>query len=181
MIQASGKFNAAPPLAKSVHGDTMAQRSKPGEASQRTRSALPDGVRHVRRPLPRDLQFLSWAERQIGTPRIIRRFILWAFRHVANWYTQGRMVVIVLRSPEVADDTFTERQEICHVCPENDNGYCRACNCPKWVYAQLDRKNRRAAWLCPRAKHPGEYPQYGCPGCGKNHAAKPRPAMARGV
>lgn len=179
--QAPEKFAAAPPMAKPVDDDIMTRRSKPGDGPQLRQPTLPDGVYYIHRQLPSDLQLLSWAERQIGTPRIIRRFILWSFRRLAHWYTQARTLMIVLRSPEVADDAFRKRQEICHACSENDKGYCRACNCPKWILAQLEYKNRRAKWLCPRAKHPGEYPKYGCPGCGKNHAAKPQSALARGV
>ena len=183
MIQVSDKFNAAPPMAKPVV-DEMARRSKPEDVlhyPSKPDDAPPNGVRWVRHQKPADFRLLSWIERQISTPRLIRRFILWSFRRFAYWYTQARMLMLVLCSPEVADDAYRIRQEICHACPENDNDYCRACNCPKWVYAQLGRKNRRLGWLCPRAKHPGEYPQYGCPGCGKNHAARPQPAMARGV
>lgn len=169
MIQTSTKFNAAPPVAKPF-ADEQLRLPKARDALQAVKPDPNNEVRRVRRRLPNDLRFLSWVERQIGTPRIIRRFLLWSFRNLANRYAQARMLVTVLRSPKIADEGFEKRQEICRACSENDDGYCRACNCPRWIYAQLDRKNWRAGWLCPRAKHPGEYPQYGCPGCGKSQA-----------
>lgn len=116
---------------------------------------------------------VGWVERQIRTPRPIRRFILWAFRHWATWYGKGRDVVVVLRSPKVSVWAYEERQGICDGCPENDGGYCRACRCWKWTLAKLVHKNRRSKWLCPLMQHPGKYPTDDCPGCGRPRQSAP--------
>lgn len=177
MIQnVSTKFRA-PPI-KRPFADEPIGLPTAAETLQARKPDPENEVRIVDRLPPWDLAvvgispvYMGWIERQIRTPRPIRRFILWAFRWLATWYAQARMLVTVIRSPEVTDRAYRKRQEMCGACEENVDGYCRACGCPKWVYAQLERKNRRAGWLCPRRKHAGEYPRYDrYPGCGKSHA-----------
>ena len=135
----------------------------------------------VDQPLPWDHRVLSWVIRQIETPYRVRRLVSWAARGVATWYGKLRSVVVVLTSPKVFPWAFEERQAICDGCPENDAGYCRACRCWKWRLAKLVHKNRRSKWLCPLVKHPGTYPKYGCPGCGRGRQIVPSAPRTPGV
>lgn len=179
MIQTvGGKFRAPPVKVKRPSVEETIQLPIAGETPQAPKPDPENEVEVVDRRPPWDMRlfaaspaYTGWIERQIRTPRPIRRFILWAFRWLAMWYSQARMLIVVIRSPEVTERAYQKRQEICGACKENDGGYCGACNCPKWIFAQLERKNRRAGWYCPDKKHPGQYTRWSsCPGCGKSHA-----------
>lgn len=134
----------------------------------------PDAV-FVDQAVAWDHRLLSWTGRQIATPRRTVRLLSWAFAKLVLLYSKPRGVVVTLASPKVPRETLDERQAICEQCPENDSGYCLACNCPKWSFAKLDRKNRHTKWYCPLMKHPGAYPKYPCPGCGRGRQDAPTP------
>lgn len=120
-----------------------------------------------------DHRFLSWAGRQIATPRRTVRLLSWAFGKAVHLYSKPRGVVVTLASRKVTFEAFQERQAICRRCEQNDAGYCLACRCPRWPFAKLDRKNRHSKWHCPLMRHPGAYPKYPCPGCGQGRRTAP--------
>jgi hypothetical protein len=94
----------------------------------------------------------------------VERIIIPSFR------TRVRSFLGAMIGPRVDADTYRKRMVACSRCPALDEVqkrfnvkiYCKACHCPRWRAARLDRKNRRALWICPLGRHQFN----GCAGCG---------------
>lgn len=125
-------------------------------------------ITHSKIVPPFDLRFIRWTHHQIVTPRRIVRFLLWGFRIATYMYLMPRSFLAAELGPRVGDSDYEERNQICAMCESRTGDYCKSCHCPKWPLARLRHKNRLKNWLCPKQRHPGDYPQYGCVGCSSN-------------
>lgn len=94
---------------------------------------------------------------------------------ILSFLTKARMFLGAMVGPRVDAEMWRQRMGACLQCPELDvirgrfwdKLYCGACNCWRWWFALLKRKNRYTLHVCPRGRHPGQTQERKeCAGCG---------------